>query len=124
MIINLTPHTINFYKSEDDFIEIESSGIARVSQKDVPAGSYMGFELVKQEFGDVEGLPEEPECGCGIPACYSGKFCGQPPAVMYIVSGMVRASLPEREDLLSPSDMVRDKNGRILGCRSFAVNWK
>jgi len=50
----------------------------------------------------VENLPDPPE------------------GVYYIVSLAV-AQAARRPDLLVPDDMVRDEQGRILGCRRFAV---
>jgi hypothetical protein len=39
--------------------------------------------------------------------------------VYYIVSAMVRAALPDRKDLLVPSQQVRDDAGRVVGCKTL-----
>tara|TARA_R100001082_G_C4359464_1_gene158596 strand:+ start:1658 stop:2071 length:414 start_codon:yes stop_codon:yes gene_type:complete len=41
--------------------------------------------------------------------------------VYYIVSALVANAYPERKDLLMVNDTVRDDDGRIIGCKSFAV---
>jgi hypothetical protein len=33
----------------------------------------------------------------------------------------VKSALPERIDLLVPAEMVRDKEGNIIGCQSLGV---
>jgi hypothetical protein len=35
---------------------------------------------------------------------------------------MVRMALPQRRDLLSPANIVRDTQGNILACRMFESN--
>lgn len=39
--------------------------------------------------------------------------------VWLIVSQLVKSALPDRTDLLVPTDIVRDANGSIIGCRSL-----
>jgi len=40
----------------------------------------------------------------------------------YIVSHMTRVACPNRFDLLSPGDLVRNEKGEILGCTNFVIN--
>lgn len=54
-------------------------------------------------FGEVEGLPEPQE------------------GTIFIVSALVAQALRGvRDDLVIPDDTVRDEQGRIIGCKSFA----
>lgn len=40
----------------------------------------------------------------------------------YIVSTLVAAAFPHRDDLISPSDTIRDKlTGEVIGCGSFSL---
>jgi hypothetical protein len=32
---------------------------------------------------------------------------------------MVKNAIPEREDLITVGELVRDENGRIIGCKGF-----
>lgn len=64
-VVNLTPHEVRIVDEQGNLVvAIPSSGVARASQSDVPAGS-IEFEgslipVVTTEFGGVE-LPEPTE---------------------------------------------------------------
>jgi hypothetical protein len=70
---------------------------ARVVE-DKPIGTIPTTRTV---FGSPEGLPTQ-EAG-----------------TYYIVSQLVKSALPSRDDLLVPSEVVRDGSGNIIGCKSF-----
>lgn len=59
------------------------------------------IELYKPTYGEVMGLPE-PQ-----------------PNTVYVVSGMVNAATPDRSDVVSPGDHVRDGEGKPIGCIGF-----
>jgi len=100
MIRNLTPHAVNINN-----ITIHPSGIvARVEKVTNLAGKFEGIPLVKGSYGEVIDLPEEKE------------------GVMLIVSSLVRIAMSGRSDLASPADLVRDVDGRIIGCESLEIN--
>lgn len=61
-----------------------------------------GIDIKRTIFGKVVGLPTTNE----------GTF--------FVVSRLVMAACPSREDLVAPNDLVRDEQGRIIGCRSFS----
>lgn len=104
-IVNLTPHKINLVDSEGKEIKkFESEGIARCSQFVVKEKEEEGIIFTKTQFGKVFGLPEEEE----------GKY--------YIVSRLIMQSYKDRKDLLVPNEIVRDKDGIIIGCKSFSIN--
>lgn len=96
-IVNMTPHTINLPD-----VSIPSSGSARVSETATQIDTIDGICICKKSYGAVEGLPE-PQSG-----------------VYYIVSSIVLAAAPDRSDLLVPHDMIRDADGRIVGCKALA----
>jgi hypothetical protein len=70
----------------------------------VLVGEHDGLPLYQAEFGEVEGLPEPAE------------------GVLYVVSMLVRQAVPERTDVASPGELVRDEQGRVIGCRGLNVN--
>lgn len=41
---------------------------------------------------------------------------------LYIVPNYIREALPERKDLASPTKLIRDTNGAIIGCGALEVN--
>ena len=63
-----------------------------------------GIQFVKKTYGKVAGLPDKED------------------GVMYIVSMMVRQALPNRNDLASPGDIIRDEYGQITGCLNLVIN--
>ena len=107
--INLTPHVINVQPAASDaLVPIPPSGnIARVSKVSTLKGHldtlFGSIELFSDEFGDVEGVPD-PEEG-----------------VLLIVSGLVAAhpTISGRDDVIRPGDLIRDENGRPIGCKGF-----
>jgi hypothetical protein len=69
-----------------------------------PCGEIDGVPLVSTTFGQVEGLPE-------IQA-----------GVYFIVSSIVASAAAGRVDLLCPSGLVRDGEGKITGCQALSRN--
>jgi len=61
------------------------------------------IELYSVEYGEVTGLPPEK----------------WKKGVVYITSGMVNAALPHRSDVVSPGELVRDENGKPIGCKGL-----
>ena len=99
--VNLTPHTIHL----PDGSNVEPSGyLARCEEESVPVGSLGENPIITRRYGKVEGLPI-PRLG-----------------VWYIVSHMARVACPDRIDLVSPGDLIRDSKGNILGCKNLVVN--
>ena len=102
-ITNLTPHEISFVDSNDSVIQrIPSSGrVARCLVQRENIGSIGGMPLNKTVFGEVDGLPEPKE------------------GHIYIVSSLVAQACPERDDLYIPDETIRDRDGKIIGCRAL-----
>jgi hypothetical protein len=103
-IVNLTPHPILFVLDEGKVMEFPSQGVARVSEVSETIGSMNGLPIVRKKFGEVIGLPA-PQNGVGL-----------------IVSAMVQSACPSRNDLFVPADLVRDQQGKIIGCKSLMNN--
>ena len=105
--VNLTPHEINIYSGEELVKTVPASGtVARCSQREEVLGKIDGIFITKQVFGEVYGLPDQEE------------------GVAYIVSRIVEEALPMRDDLYIPGPMVRDENGRVIGCRGLSKTRK
>lgn len=108
--INLTPHTVTLNAS--DFYPVHSfapSGkVARVEMKfyETHCNLGLGISLRKSIAGDVIDLPDEVKDS----------------ETYYIVSAQVRLALPDRKDLVSPGDLIRDENGNVVGCKFFIIN--
>jgi hypothetical protein len=102
---NLTPHPITVCDSEGNVMKtIVSEGLVRLQATTVSADFAVdGVPVTKTVFGSPEGLPEPQE------------------GVFLIVSQLVKSALPNRGDLLVPAEVVRDSEGKILGCKSFGI---
>lgn len=102
-IINLTPHTVTVNGTA-----IPPDGrVPRVGEVVEPAGEITlpggaTAPVVTVRPGAVEGLPA-PQ-----------------PDTMLIVSRMVAEAAPERRDLVVPHGLVRDGQGRVVGCAQLA----
>lgn len=106
MLVNLTPHPIHFVNDSGEvYLTLPPTlPAARCNTVTVAFGYFDGVPLTVTKFGSVTGLPE--------PA----------PGTLYIVSLVVRQASPDREDLASPGQVVRDSQGNIIGCKSLDVN--
>jgi hypothetical protein len=100
--INLCPHTINI----QGHTPIPPSGtVARCSEITFPGQYVDGIQVVTKSYGEVYDLP----------APQSDTF--------YIVSMMIRLALPNRHDLLSPGDAIREPlTGQITGVTNLVIN--
>ena len=101
-IINLTPHAITI----DGIGNFESQGLARVQAiREVAENTQNGIRIIKQSFGEVEGLPTPQE------------------GTIYIVSGMVLSALQgSRTDVFAPdtgADAIRNDKGHIVAVRGL-----
>ncbi len=99
-IINLTPHEIVL----PDRTLPPDGRLPRCSEITSLVGTFEGIDLIVRSYGEVDHIPE-PEEG-----------------ILYIVSMLVRLALPGRKDLASPGDLVRDKQGKIIGGKNLVVN--
>jgi hypothetical protein len=106
-IINCTPHPINICNSEGDIYHVFPKGeiIPRLSTITETSANITLEDAVipttKTKFGEVENLPK----------AIWGTFL--------IVSQLVKSACPNRADLLVPAEVVRDKDGNIIGCQSL-----
>jgi hypothetical protein len=102
-IINMTPHPVHIVDDENNVVNTfdKSETMIRLSQTVEKSEPVCGIPTTVTKFGEPQGLPEFK----------AGTF--------YIVSQLVKSALPERSDLLVPAEVVRDKSGNIIGCKSL-----
>jgi hypothetical protein len=105
MFVNLTPHSLSIFRSAEDTTPIvvpPSGQLARVGYKEISSTVIDGIPVSRSMLTGVQGLPEPAE------------------GVIYLVSGMVLEHLgawgPARGDVLAPGELVRDADGRPVGC--------
>lgn len=103
-LVNLTQHNIDIYNEEGEHVlTVPPSGIeARCSENSSHMAVVNGIPVAHLKLGEVEGLP----------APKTGTF--------YIVSLLTAVRAREdnlgRGDLLVTGKIMRDENGRIVGC--------
>jgi hypothetical protein len=101
-VINLTKNPVILPNGST----IEPSGyISQATYHYEKVGEIEGTPLLVAQVQSVTNIPEKPRKD-----------------TMFIVPSVVRLALPDRPDLMSPSKLVRDKAGWIVGCNAFEVN--
>jgi hypothetical protein len=105
MIINKVPHAVYILDDSLQIIRVfpKSNGMIRVEENSVDVGFIDDVPICSTTWGDTTDVPD-PEAG-----------------VYYIVSQLVKNAMPERPDLLVPKDIVRDKDGNIIGCKRLDI---
>lgn len=103
VLVNMTPHALNIIQRNGETLTVAPSGwVPRCSSTEEVDGVIGGLiELTRQTLGEVEGLPDP------IPGAF------------YVVSRLV-ASAANRPDLLVPGPLVRDDQGRVIGCKGLS----
>lgn len=101
-LCNLTPHTINLVRGGQVVQTIVPSGLARVSVTTEIVGEIDGFEVRRNVYGEITGLPEAEQ------------------GTIYIVSALVAQAVKGRSDVVVPDGSVRNQDGQIVGCTGFA----
>lgn len=109
-VVNMTMHDI-VYTSGGQTIVFPGNKEAcvRVTQEYIPIGNLFGVNMeIKAGEKHVEGLPKQQN------------------NVYYIVSGLVRAELPERKDLLAPTQNIKhqtkNEKGHTVAISHFETN--
>jgi len=116
--VNLTPHEINVFRAVVDadgmptgehvpVMSIPPSGdVARVPVENLYTftDSCTGVEFYRPS---TKGKPDLPEP-------MSGQWL--------IVSTQTREALPERSDLCSPGQLLRNADGQPIGCIGLVIN--
>jgi len=98
-IINCTPHPVNIIFGET----FPVSGILpRVKEVTRRIGNVNNIPLLMKSLEEVENLPVAKE------------------DTVLIVSALVAQACPDRDDLIVPN-VVRDSEGKIIGCDSFSI---
>jgi hypothetical protein len=105
---NLTPHQINIFNSDGTnqilvLPKPESPDlVARCETEQKKIGQAGDIPVFSIQYKDVIGLPPK-EADTGL-----------------VVSFLVRQALPDRGDLYSPGELIRDKKtGQPIGCKGL-----
>ena len=102
--VNLTPHDLHIADVDGDFFTIKSSGVARLDTSTIFHKNLDHVPFFTTVFGRVQGLPD-----------YEADE-----DYIYITSMLV-AQTVKRGDVVSPGELVRDKEGNVIGCRGLTA---
>lgn len=97
--VNCTPHDI--YEVTTHTLFKRSDSIARCNTVKDQYSMLNDIPMYSVSYGEVTGLPKAKD------------------EVFYIVSMLVKQALPSRSDLVCPGDLVRDVEGKPIGCHGF-----
>ncbi len=104
-VVNLTPHPVVLV-GEGEPITIPGSNPKRLA----PAYEYR--EDIDTNFGPVPLFDQLALHAVELPAERSG--------TLLVVSLLVALLHRDREDLVVPADLVRDRQGAVIGCKGLA----
>ncbi len=105
-LVNLTPHVLNVCNADGQLVTsiAPTAPAARCTTKTSQIGEQDGIPFFATTFGEILDLPPETE------------------NTVFIVSLVVRQAAPDRLDLASPGELIRDDNGQPKGCKGLAMN--
>lgn len=107
-LVNLTPHPVSIQPVDGPVFELPTAGPpARVvvSLDDLGTITTGGLQVRVTRTpseGDVVGLPEPVQ----------GRYL--------VVSRVVASACPHRDDLLFPDELIRDQDGKVIGCAALS----
>lgn len=101
-VLNLTPHEINIgTTSIPPFGVVARVYVESISDGEFTTDSGATIPTSHSYYGDVENLPNPR------------------PNTIYIVSALVASRVPHRPDVFYPCCMLRDDQGRVIGCKTL-----
>jgi hypothetical protein len=101
--VNLTPHDITVIVDGKTTVFPKSNTIARC-------------ETIREKYRVIDGIT--------LYATRLGNATGLPPMekeTLFIVSALVKQREHERNDLVSPGNLVRNQDGVVIGCEGFDI---
>lgn len=102
-LLNATPHALNIVQSDGNILTLKASGICPRCESNELVDRAIGLiQVTKQTLGHVEGLPDP------VPGLY------------FIVSRLVASAADNRDDLLVPGSLIRDDQGKVIGCKGLS----
>ena len=104
-LINVTPHVLNIHFGEEVETLPPSGSVARCQVTETLVEEINGIPVYETEFGELSDLPD--------PA----------PGVVYVASMVVaKAAIKAgRTDVRSPGSLLRDADGKPLGCKGLSL---
>ena len=103
-LINTTPHPVHILDRDGELVLT------------IPAAPQpLRLEEQVEPWGDLAGIPLVRK------SLAASAIFGEPREGVFYIVPLAMAQVYRRPDLLVPDDLVRDEQGRVIGCRRFAV---
>ena len=99
-IYNYTPHTIDIIERKETITILPTGIVPRLKVSRKKEKEIAGIKVYQQKMVNESTLPEKKE------------------NIFLIVPVIIAKENPNRDDLLVP-DVIRIKNGKIIGCKGF-----
>tara|TARA_Y100000310_G_scaffold329337_1_gene398974 strand:+ start:351 stop:710 length:360 start_codon:yes stop_codon:yes gene_type:complete len=99
-LINLTPHDLEIHTPSGVLLVVRSGFVARFDDEIVKEEEILGIPMTSVRAGEIVGI---------------GKAW---PGKVLITSRSIAAHL-RRPDVVSPGPLIRDEEGRVIGCRGL-----
>ncbi len=116
-LVNLTPHMISILVNNEILLVPAQGKIARVATKKELISTLLvdnvSIPVFATTFGEVELTSPDGSINEPFPAPEKG--------TLYIVSSIVKNAMMDRENILVPTDFVRDDRGNIIGCQALSA---
>jgi hypothetical protein len=109
-VVNLTPHPLRIKRGDGTFLELPkpAPGVA-IPRRSVKTELVYSMEshdgslpVYRTVLGPVENVPVDT------------------PETVYVVSRIVVDALPDRTDLFSPGEAIRDAEGKVIGANGIS----
>lgn len=118
MLVNLTPHEIKIRSINGSTLTLPPSGeVARLSTATPAANIHEKYPIGVRNVTIVDNIQVRTpivQCIIGLPDPKDD--------VAYVVSLVVRQAVPERLDVLSPGELIRNEAGQPVGCDGLHAN--
>jgi hypothetical protein len=105
LVVNLTPHTLNIHSDDGSILNLPSVGNARCEvtseQVETINSGTRNINVFRVNYGDVIGLPDSEQ------------------GVVYVTSLLVAQAVPHRRDVHSPGELIRNDEGKPIGCKGL-----
>lgn len=116
-LVNLTPHMISFLVNNEMLFIPAQGKIAKVSTKrqmisTLPVNNIQ-IPIYTTTFGEVTLTSPDGSINEPFPELKKNTF--------YIVSSIVKNVMMDREDILVPTDIVRDDRSNVVGYHALSV---
>ena len=117
-LINLTPHPVNLRLADGRVVTIDPALPEEETPRLVISDGQATALAVAGPDGESTVVPVKVG---GRVTAIDPPLPDPVPGTVHIVARVVAAQASERDDLVWPDDLIRDGQGRVVGCRALGA---